>query len=482
MDAFFDVMSFDGLSWEHRIYQGMLALIVIVGIVAFVGFLGWFLVKNWRTFVASAVALYIIYSQEYTLGWLVVAMVVATVLLLVFWFIAKATDSSGEQHPLPWRDGPTIANFAQVGFLAALYTGLGYVWSNFVARTDEIGLELNFDFLDQPGGISIADSPLSANDSVREAILTGFGNTIRIILIGIPLALLLGTLVGIARLSTNWLLRKIATGYVELIRNIPPLVVIVFVWQAVYLNAFPPASRAWKPIGGWFILSNNRFAVPSIRGLDNFGAFQVFVLVGLVAAVIVWFWRTRVFNETGSPHRRVLWSLGTLFGVALVGYVVLGAPVEPSKPMLDADGRVFSEGIRMQMPYAAVTTALVLYTATHISEIVRGSILAVHKGQVEAANALALSGFQRYRFVILPQAMRIAFPPLINQMLNFSKNSSLAIAIGFAEVTAVINNLFGQSQPAPQLILVLMLAYVTLSLLLSALGNVINKRLELVGR
>ncbi len=134
------------------------------------------------------------------------------------------------------------------------------------------------------------------------------------------------------------------------------------------------------------------------------------------------------------------------------------------------------------MPYAAVTAALVLYTASHISEIVRGSIQAVDKGQVEAGNALALSTFQRYRFVVLPQAMRIAFPPLINQFLNFTKNSSLAVAIGYAEGTAVIFNLFGQSQPSNQLILILMLFYLAFSLVISALGNVVNRRLQIVGR
>jgi general L-amino acid transport system permease protein len=294
--------------------------------------------------------------------------------------------------------------------------------------------------------------------------------------------LILGTLVGIARLSDNWLLRKLATGYVELIRNIPPLVVIVFVWSAIFLNSFPRAQEAWRPIGGWFIFNNSRFAFPSIEGQDNFAAFRWVLLFALIVSIAVGVWRTRVFNETGHPHHRVLWSLGTFFGLGLVAFVVLGGPAEFSKPMLDDAGRVYEGGIRMQMPYAAVMSALVLYTGTHIAEIVRGSILAVNKGQVEAANALALSSFQRYRFVVLPQAMRIAFPPLINQFLNYSKNSSLAIAIGFAEVTAVTNNLFGQSQPAPQLILILMLLYLTLSLVLSAIGNLINRRLEIVGR
>ena len=156
-----------------------------------------------------------------------------------------------------------------------------------------------------------------------------------------------------------------------------------------------------------------------------------------------------MFNNTGAPHHRVLWALGTFVGIGVIAFLRLGGPADFSKPMLDERGRVYTGGIRMQMPYAALTTALVVYTSTHIAEIVRGSILAVNKGQVEAANALALSGFQRYRFVVLPQAMRIAFPPLINQFLNFSKNSSLAIAIGFSEVTSLVNNFFGQSQPAP---------------------------------
>ena len=391
---------------------------------------------------------------------------------------------SGHDAALPplWRDVKGIGIAAQVLVLAVIGLVGSYLWSNFRDRTDLIGLDLSFDFLDQPGQISIADNPLSPADTVQEAITEGFLNTIRVILVGIPVALILGTLVGIARLSSYWLLRKLATGYVEIFRNIPPLLVIIFVWRVVFLESFPRAQEAWRPIRGWFIFNNSRFAFPSIEGQDNFAGFRWIVLVALIAAIGVGIWRTHVFNETGHPHHRVLWSLGTFLGIAVIGYVLLGGPVAMSKPELDEAGRVYTGGIRMQMPYAALTTALVIYTATHIAEIVRGSILAVDKGQVEASEALALSGFQRYRFVILPQAMRVAFPPLINQFLNFSKNSSLALAIGFAEVTSLINNLFGQSQPAPQLILILMLLYLTLSLVLSAIGNLINRRLQIVGR
>lgn len=396
-------------------------------------------------------------------------------------FRERAKHDDGDTAVL-WRDVKAIGIVAQVVVLLAIVAAGTYLWGNFRDRTDAIGLKLGFDFLDQPGQISIADNPLIPGDSVAKAITEGFFNTIRIIMVGIPLALLLGTLVGIARFSSNWIVRKLATGYVEFFRNIPVLVVIVFVWSAVFLNGFPTSQEAWKPLGEWFIFSNNRFAIPSIMGQDNFGAFRWILLAALFLAGAVAYWRTKVFDNTGAPHHRVLWGLGTLFGIGLVAYFILGGPVSMSKPELDDRGRVFSNGFRFQMPYAAVMFALVIYTATHIAEIVRGSIMAVHKGQEEAANALALSTFQRYRFVVLPQAMRVAFPPLISQFLNFSKNSSLAIAIGFAETTNVINNLFGQSQPAPQLILILALLYLTLSLVLSAIGNFINRRLQIVGR
>lgn len=394
------------------------------------------------------------------------------------------TRASRDDSAVLWRDEGAIAIAAQF-FALGIFVALGfYLWGNFQARAEDIGLDLTFDFLDQPGGITIADNPLSQNDSVAEAITAGFLNTVRVILIGIPLSLLLGTIVGIARFSSNFLVRKLATGYVEFIRNIPPLLVIIFFWTAVFLERFPRSQEAWRPLDGWFIFSNQRFAFPSLmRANENFDLFRILILVAVVAAVIVGIWRTSVFNNTGAPHRRVLWGFGTFVGVVIVAFAALGAPLTTSKPSLDEEfGRIWEGGIIMQMPYAALTLALIIYTATHISEIVRGSILAVHKGQGEAADALALTTLQRYRFVILPQAFRVAFPPLISQFLNYSKNSSLALAIGFAELTSVITNLFGQSRPAPQLLLVLALLYLTLSLILSFLGNIINRRLQLVGR
>ncbi|MEJ7799262.1 MAG: ABC transporter permease subunit [Ilumatobacter sp.] len=421
--------------------------------------------------------------------WILAAGVVATLvyvtgrLLYDIYGVVKQRrydKSIGQLAPL-WRDSKVIAIVAQVAFAIVIGLILSYLWGNFTARTDAIGLKLSFDFLDQPAGITIADNSLSPASTVSGALTAGFFNTLRIIAIGIPSAVVLGTVVGIARLSSNWLLRKLATGYVEFLRNIPPAVVIVAVWSAVYLTSFPRAADSWEPLG-LFVFNNSRFAFPSVEGLDNFATFRWILLVALVAAVAVAWWRTKKFIETGTAHHRVLWGLGTFFGIAIVAFAALGGPAKFSLPTVDDGGRVYDGGIRMQMPYAAVVSALVLYTATHIAEIVRGSIQAVHRGQVEASEALALSKFQQYRFVILPQAMRIAFPPLINQFLNFSKNSSLALLIGFGEITSIITNLAGQSQPAPQLILILMLLYLVISLALSAIGNLANRRLQIVGR
>ncbi|MDE0607382.1 MAG: ABC transporter permease subunit [Acidimicrobiaceae bacterium] len=415
---------------------------------------------------------------------LVTALVLVTAVFLVGrYVIDKVTRRDTSDRPPPWRDLNVLSLAAQVVTLGLIVTVGAWLWSNFRDRTDAIGLELTFDFLDQPSGISIADNPLSSNAGIRDALQQGVKNTFLIILLGIPLSVLFGTLVGIARLSANWLVRKLATAYVEFFRNIPPLLVIVFLWGAVFLNfpigASPTAEAAWRPFGGWMIFSNSRFAFPSIIGLDNFGIYQLLIVASLVAAVGVWVWRTWVFNNKGTPHRRALWSLATVVVLGVAFFFALGGPFEFSKTTVE--NRVWSGGFRMQMPYVAVMMALVIYTASHIAEIVRGSILAVHKGQVEASHALALSGLQRYRFVILPQAFRIAFPPLINQFLNYTKNSSLAVAIGFAETTSIISNLFGQSQPAPQLLLILMVIYLIFSLILSVIGNLVNRRLQLKG-
>jgi general L-amino acid transport system permease protein len=212
----------------------------------------------------------------------------------------------------------------------------------------------------------------------------------------------------------------------------------------------------------------------------NLAVFLGVLGTGLVVAGLIWWWRTRVSERTGEPHHRALWATGVFLVFAVAGYLILDRPFTISLPRLE--GRRIAGGFSALGSFMAVMAALVLYTASHVAEIVRGSIQAVPKGQTEAAEALALRSFQRLRFVVLPQAFRIAVPPMINQFLNFVKNTSLALAVGYAEITRIVRQTIGNGQPAPQLILLLMLAYLAFSIVISVVANVVNRRLQLVER
>ncbi len=222
------------------------------------------------------------------------------------------------------------------------------------------------------------------------------------------------------------------------------------------------------------------FDVVGIDEIQFFPEDVVAAALGLAAAAAVGYWRTRRFDATGEPHHRVLWGAGVLLAFLVLGYVAFGRPFGVSLP--ERGELATTGGFRLSPEYAALLIGLVLYTASHIAEIVRGSILAVPRGQTEAANAVALSGFQRLRFVILPQAFRISVPPMANQYLNLTKNSSLGIAIGFYELTRVTRIEIGQGAPAPQATFVLMLFYLCFSLFIALVTNVINRRLEIKAR
>jgi general L-amino acid transport system permease protein len=316
-------------------------------------------------------------------------------------------------------------------------------------------------------------------------VLVGIKNTLLASVFGIILAAILGLVVGIARLSKNWLAAKLAATYVEFFRNIPPLVIIVFFAFAVFLYGPLPNLRESIEIGfpgtdhNVLVLSLEQWGMPSLADAGNLAAFGLVLAVGVVIAVLVWRWRTRVNDQTGAPHHRVLWALGVLAVLLLVGYVVLGQPFRITWPTLGENRRRLVDGFAINAGFISVAGALGLYTASHVAEIVRGSILAISTGQSEAANALALTGFQRNRFVILPQALRIALPPLINQFLNLVKNTSLAAAVGYSEITNLTQASIGNGRPAVPSIVILMGVYLSFSLIISFMLNVVNRRMQL---
>ncbi|MGB5656882.1 MAG: ABC transporter permease subunit [Acidimicrobiia bacterium] len=391
--------------------------------------------------------------------------------------LLTATDTSNVKRPPFWRNIRVIRVALQVFAVVAVVGIFLYLGNNLRNELVAKNLPTDFSFLSQPTGVTIADSDFDPASPVWRALLAGIKNTFLLVIVGIPLLTILGTLIGVARLSTNWLVAKAATVYVETLRNIPPLLIILFVFNAVILQLPPPRDPS-TPLD-WFVISNLKIVGPWFATSAGLGAFMIVVAIALVAAVVVGIWRTRYSDQTGAHSHRALWGLGTFAVVVLIGYFVTGRPVSISVPVLD--GRIITGGFGGLGAYFAVLIALGMYTASHVAEIVRGSIQAVPRGQTEAANSIALSGFQRLRYVILPQAFRIALPPIINQYLNFTKNTSLAIAIGFAEITLITFQLIGNGYPAPQLILILMGVYLLFSLTISLLVNILNRRLQLVG-
>jgi general L-amino acid transport system permease protein len=352
-----------------------------------------------------------------------------------------------------------------------------YLNDNYQANVRDRGLRTGFDFLDEPTGFNIAYSDFRAGQPVRDALMVGVRNTAVSAFVGMVLATVLGLLVGITRLSTSWVARKAATLYVEVLRNVPVLLIILFSGAA--LQTLPRIDQA-RSIGDVAAISNRGINVASPVAGDDFAMFGAVLVVAFGAALVVAAWRTRVFDATGAPHHRVLWGGGLFLLLAIVGYIALGGPVSLSRPEVGA--RSVVGGASLNIPYVALTGALALYHGSHIAEIVRGSIQAVPRGQTEAATAIGLNEFQRLRFVVLPQAFRIAVPPTINQHLSLTKNTSLGIAVAYSDVSSLSLRMIGARAPALQLIVILMAIYLVFSLTTSLLLNLFNRRVQLVER
>lgn len=389
-----------------------------------------------------------------------------------------------------WRDIRVLRVLFQVAVVGLVAWILWVLFNNLINSLNEKNINTSFDFLWQPTNFRINEDPgFDPRSDVWQMFLVGVKNTFLASFVGIMIASLLGVIVGVARLSSNWLVAKLAQIYVEVFRNIPPLLIIIFFGAAVFTNGpFPIFQEATelKLLGtenNFLIISNTRWAIPSFASSGGSATlFWILVLISFAFAVGVWIWRTNVNVTTGKPHHRVLWSLGVFVVLVAISYVASGRPYTVSWPEVSENRRLVEGGFATSAGYMAVTVALGVYTASHIAEVIRGSILAVPKGQSEASTALALSSFQRYRFVVLPQALRIAIPPTINQYLNLVKNTSLGIAVAYAEVTLLAKTLIGNGKPAPQSILVLMAVYLTFSLLISLILNIYNRRIQVGDR
>ncbi|MDQ4064509.1 MAG: ABC transporter permease subunit [Actinomycetota bacterium] len=382
-------------------------------------------------------------------------------------------------RPPLWRDVRVLRVVGQIALVLAVVLVVREMYLNATFQLDAAGRDLSYSFLDNRAGFGIKESIVqySQNNDFARALLVAATNAIVVALSGIVLATILGTFIGILRLSPNWLLRKITQVYVEVIRNTPALLQIIF-WYVAVILAIPRLENSISLFGLGYI-SNRGAAIPTMRGGDDFGTWGLFVLGGLVAAFLVRRWRTKIFDETGQPHYRFLWSTGTFLAIVTIGYLLLGDAFSIETP--EVGRRNLVGGIRMSPEFAGVLIGLTVYTAAFIGEIVRGSILAVSKGQKEAAEALGLSPAQQLRYVVLPQAMRVAIPPITNQYLNLWKNTSLAFAVGYPEVINISGTIVNQAQHPLEVFSIVIGIYLAGSLVLSLVMNIVNRSVALKG-
>jgi len=379
-----------------------------------------------------------------------------------------------------WHDPDKLAIFYQALALTIVVLVGYYLFTNTMANLERQNIATGFGFFHKEAAFEIGESliPYSAADTYARALLVGVLNTLKVAFIGIILTVILGTLVGIARLSSNWLVSRIATIYTEVLQDIPILLQLFF-WYAIFYEVLPSPRQALNPITGVFL--SNRGMVIGVPKSDPahtwmFAAFAV----GCLAVWILRRWARKRQEKTGQIFPVFWTSAAILIILPTAAWVAGGAPMKMNLPELR--GFNFEGGINISPEFTALLLGLVLYTAAFVAEIVRAGIQSVSHGQTEAAMSLGLRPGKVLQLVILPQALRVIIPPLTSQMLNLTKNSSLAVAIGFPDFVSVANTTINQTGQAIEGIALIMAVYLFFSLSTSVYMNWYNKKAKLVER
>jgi general L-amino acid transport system permease protein len=364
----------------------------------------------------------------------------------------------------------------QLAFAAVLAWISYEIVSNASENLKAQRITAGFGFLANTAGFDVSQSliPYAGSDSYTRVFFVGLLNTLLVSLIGIFFATLIGFVVALGRLSPNWLLARISGGYVELVRNLPLLFQILF-WYLAVLAALPNPRQSVALFGSFF-LSNRGLVVPKPIGEPGLEPFVAALAVAIVFAAILWRYSLRQLFQHGRMIRIWPYVLGLLIGLPLASALIFGAPVSFEVPVLK--GFNFAGGARIIPEFVALTLALSTYTAAFIAEIVRAGILAVHKGQMEAGFSLGLTRGTVLRLIVIPQALRVILPPLTNQYLNLTKNSSLAVAIGYPDLVSVFaGTTLSQTGQAIEIIGITMGVYLLISLVTSAIMSFYGWRL-----
>lgn len=380
-----------------------------------------------------------------------------------------------------YRDQRVLSWAAQI-ISALLILGL-LLWTgvNFFEATKARGLNLSYEFLKLPAGFPISDPgiPYDPSMSFGWAFLVGLANTLRVSVVGIILATIFGTLIAFARLSRNWLLNKIALGYIEFHRNIP-LLVLLFLWYFTVFQQFPSVTNAVRLPGPIYLTQRGVYLTwPRLTNTSTL--FVIFSILGLIGSLLAFRYLRRKRTLSGEKTYHNLVAAGILIGMPLIGWLVSGTtPLYLDIPVFSQ--RNFEGGLRLVPEFAALLVGLTTYTAAFIAEVVRAGIQAVPKGQIEAAKALGLNNRQVTSLVIFPQALRVMIPPMISQYLNLTKNSSLALAIGFQDLFSVGKIAINQAGRAVPVFIMIMVSYLAMSLLTSFVLNIYNNKIQFVER
>jgi general L-amino acid transport system permease protein len=379
-----------------------------------------------------------------------------------------------------WYDPRKRSIFYQIGVLLIVGMLAYYLVSNTLANLERQSIATGFGFLQKEASFEIGESliPYSAANRYARALLVGVLNTLLVSFTGIILTVILGAFIGIARLSTNWLVSRLAAIYIEVFQDIPVLLQLFF-WYAFFYEILPSPRQATRPIEGMYLSNRGLvFAVPAYHP-----AYLYMALALLLAGVMIFFlrrWAKKRQAQTGVYFP--VFRVSTLVMVLLpsLAWWLGGAPTEMNVPELK--GFNFVGGVNVSPEFGALLLGLVLYTAAFVAEVVRAGIQSVSKGQREAAMAIGLRPGQVLSLVILPQALRVIIPPLTSQMLNLTKNSSLAVAIGYPDFVSVAGTTINQTGQAIEGVALIMLVYLFFSLSTSAFMNWYNKKMALVER
>ncbi|MDH3688079.1 MAG: amino acid ABC transporter permease [Gammaproteobacteria bacterium] len=393
----------------------------------------------------------------------------------------STTAAAPPARPPIWNDPRYRAIFFQVVVLILILLGFAYIGNNTVQNLERQGIASGFGFLQTTAGFSVSMSLIeySEEHSYGRAFLVGFLNTILVSAVSIVFASILGLIIGIARLSRNWLIARMAMVYIEVLRNIP-LLLQIFFWYFAVLRALP-SPRNSASLFDMIFLNNRGIITPAPVFEEGFWLVAAALGIAIVAVVIIARWAHQRQERTGQQFHTVYVSLALLIGLPLLAAALAGFPLSWSFPELQ--GFNFRGGVGLIPEFVALMLALSMYTAAFIAEIVRAGILAVSHGQTEAAYAVGLRPGPTLRLVIIPQASRVIIPPLTSQYLNLTKNSSLAAAIAYPDLVLVFaGTALMQTGQAVEIMGITMGIYLLISLLISAFMNWYNQKMALVER